>query len=908
MAQFKLFKMIIKTVLTLLFMMYFDGVTKGHVRSDVVSIGAVFDKTTDEIQEAFKLAVIQFSNANRTRWEFQLFVDVINTADAFKLSRLICNQFNRNVISMLGAVMADSFDTLHSYTNTFQLPFMTPWFPEKVIPPSSGLKDYAVSMRPDYHQAVIDTITYYGWKNVIFIYDSHDGLLRLQQLYQSLHPSNATFRITNVKRISNATDVIEFLGALEKLDRWTNKYVVLDSSTQIAKEALILHVRSVQLGRRNYHYFLSGLVMDDRWEKKITEFGAINITGFRIVDFTRRFVRNFSEMWKRETISAQAALMYDGVQVLIDAIFRLLRKKPDILRGLTRRSARSSSNKTLDCFPKIGTGTYEIGDKISRLIKKTDLEGLTGPLRFDEKGTRCNFSLQVVEMTVNRDLVKIGTWYDHKGLITRIKRPKYAVGKYNRNKTYIVSTIEEPPYVIRDQEPAVTYPFRGFCVDLAFLIFQKMEINYELRTVKDGKYGKENTRRAGGWDGMVGELIRKEADLAIAPLTVTPEREGVVDFSKPFLSFDAKPEKPDFENASTVFTFLHPLSKEIWLCILFSMFAVSIVLFFVSRFSPSEWRLVSVTESQSNEHNEVATTKTTVINEFSFWNSIWFSIGSFMQQGSDISPRSLSGRIVGAVWWFFTLVVICSYTANLASYLTLARISDPTQLYIKVTSCPEDLLYGQQQPELIEPPTTESSEVVDEHGWLFFLLDRSSLSWKKNTIERPCEMVVTTTKPGLIDFAVAFPKGSELRDGVNIVLQKLRKDGDLQILLRKWFIKTECEAHEQSFNGLELTLGQVAGLFYILMGGLLLALAVALFEFFQYGRVQAAKANIPLRAAFKAKSRLPNLPEIKTTQRPAPQREQERIDWNSGPYSGYYTPASHIAQEETALRASFAQV
>lgn len=45
--------------------------------------------------------------------------------------------------------------------------------------------------------------------------------------------------------------------------------------------------------------------MDDRWEKKITEFGAINITGFRIVDFTRRFVRNFSEMWKRETISVR---------------------------------------------------------------------------------------------------------------------------------------------------------------------------------------------------------------------------------------------------------------------------------------------------------------------------------------------------------------------------------------------------------------------------------------------------------------------------------------------------------------------------------------------------------------------------------------------------------------------------
>lgn len=47
-------------------------------------------------------------------------------------------------------------------------------FPQ-VIPPSSGLIDYAVSMRPDYHRAVIDTITHYGWKNVIYIYDSHDG-------------------------------------------------------------------------------------------------------------------------------------------------------------------------------------------------------------------------------------------------------------------------------------------------------------------------------------------------------------------------------------------------------------------------------------------------------------------------------------------------------------------------------------------------------------------------------------------------------------------------------------------------------------------------------------------------------------------------------------------------------------
>lgn len=37
--------------------------------------------------------------------------------------------------------------------------------------------DYALSLRPEYHQAILDVIAYYGWKNIIYIYDSHDGKL-----------------------------------------------------------------------------------------------------------------------------------------------------------------------------------------------------------------------------------------------------------------------------------------------------------------------------------------------------------------------------------------------------------------------------------------------------------------------------------------------------------------------------------------------------------------------------------------------------------------------------------------------------------------------------------------------------------------------------------------------------------
>lgn len=37
-------------------------------------------------------------------------------------------------------------------------------------------------------------------------------------------------------------------------------------------------------------------------------------------------------------------------------------------------------------------------------------------------------------------------------------------------------------------------------------------------------------------------------------------------------------------------------------------------------------------------------------------------------------PKALSTRIIGGIWWFFTLIIISSYTANLAAFLTVERM------------------------------------------------------------------------------------------------------------------------------------------------------------------------------------------------------------------------------------------
>lgn len=40
-------------------------------------------------------------------------------------------------------------------------------------------------------------------------------------------------------------------------------------------------------------------IMDDRWETEVIEYGAINITGFRIVDVNRRYVKDILEGWRK---------------------------------------------------------------------------------------------------------------------------------------------------------------------------------------------------------------------------------------------------------------------------------------------------------------------------------------------------------------------------------------------------------------------------------------------------------------------------------------------------------------------------------------------------------------------------------------------------------------------------------
>jgi ABC-type amino acid transport substrate-binding protein len=47
-------------------------------------------------------------------------------------------------------------------------------------------------------------------------------------------------------------------------------------------------------------------------------------------------------------------------------------------------------------------------------------------------------------------------------------------------------------------------------------------------------FSQEGDDKIKRWDGMIGELINYQADMIIAPLTISPERAEDIEFTKPF--------------------------------------------------------------------------------------------------------------------------------------------------------------------------------------------------------------------------------------------------------------------------------------------------------------------------------------------------------------------------------------
>ncbi|XP_034749748.1 glutamate receptor 2-like [Etheostoma cragini] len=767
--------------------------------SPSVQIGGLFPRGADQEYSAFRVGMFQFGMA-----DFRLtpHIDNLEVANSFAVTNCFCSQFSRGVYAIFGFYDKKSVNTITSFCETLHVSFITPSFP------AEGMNQFVLQMRPDIKGPLVSLVEYYKWEKFAYLYDSDRGLSTLQVILDTAAEKKWVVTAINVGNLKDERKDEAYRSLFQDLEIRKERRIILDCEQDKVKDIM---EQVITIGRhvKGYHYIIANLGFVDGDLSKI-QYGGANVSGFQIVDFDDPVVAKFDQQWE-----ALEEKEYPGADARI----------------------------------------------------RVRVDGLTGNIQFDQYGKRINYSVTVMELK-NNGPVKIGYWNEvDKMVVTKSDLyPNDTMGM--ENKTVIVTTILEAPYVMMKKNSELFQDndrYEGYCVDLAAEIAKHCGIRYQLKIVGDGKYGARDAETK-IWNGMVGELVYGKADIAVAPLTITLVREEVIDFSKPFMSLGIsimikKPQK----SKPGVFSFLDPLAYEIWMCIVFAYIGVSVVLFLVSRFSPYEWTL-----EEPEDGALPLTTEST--NEFGIFNSLWFSLGAFMRQGCDISPRSLSGRIVGGVWWFFTLIIISSYTANLAAFLTVERMVSPIESAEDLAKQTE-IAYGtldsgstkeffrrskialfdkmwqymkSAEPSVFVKKTSEGVlRVRKSKGKYAYLLESTMNEYIEQ--RKPCDTMKVGGNLDSKGYGIATPKGSPLRNAVNLAVLKLNEQGLLDKLKNKWWYdKGECGSGggESKEKTSALSLSNVAGVFYILVGGLGLAMMVALVEFCYKSRAEAKKMKV----------------------------------------------------------------
>lgn len=279
-------------------------------------------------------------------------------------------------------------------------------------------------------------------------------------------------------------------------------------------------------------------------------------------------------------------------------------------------------------------------------------------------------------------------------------------------------------------------------------------------------------------------LVFQNATMVVASLSVNAQREEAIDFTKPFMTRYVTVIMKIPETPRRIFEFISPLSHTIYLCTFSACIIVACSLYFFEKNSAYEKR-----------------------EKVTFKDCVWLTFGTLLEGGTDGVPTTTSGRILLYTWCFFVLILVASYTANWAAFLTVKKFKAPVKSIYDLTS-QKEIQYGTVKSSAIlsffqtsnvetfrkigsEMINNQSNIVgssvegyrrVSEGGYGFFW-DSTVNAFKTNR-----ECLLTTIGPEFAPrgYAIGVPPGATYLDEFSINILRLGDSGFLDQLQQKY--------------------------------------------------------------------------------------------------------------------------
>ncbi|XP_075752246.1 glutamate receptor ionotropic, kainate 2 isoform X3 [Rhipicephalus microplus] len=835
----------------------------------------------------------------------------LNAVDILRSSKKLCGLLEQGVLAVLAPLQRETSSLVRTACFRHRITHFyshrdddKQW---RIAPDSVSI---TLSPSPvELSRALQDLVEAQRWTHFTLIYERPEALVRLRGLLNQRLSSDAKLVPVSLHMLTVEEDPRPLLREIAKSGDCN---LVLDLTAERLAEVLNL---AQKLGLvTEYHSYIV-TTLQDMHTLDLTHFrnSGTNLTGFELLN---------RELWEQDISVVRNAYARKGLHPvflgqrpssnLVRTDAALAQDAANLLvRALQRLAAAGNLSRipVAHCRGEHSSAAWEQSNQLVNAVKKTPFSGLTGPIRLDPLGRRRNVSLYVVKLK-RRGLTAVGTWSATSGLhIARTEKAfQEEVLSTLRNKTMRITTILNAPYVMVKSSAHKLRGndrFEGFCVDLLREISRYLDFRYRIKLVRDGAHGSRDAQ--GRWNGMVRELVDREADLAVGDITITSSREEAVDFTLPFMTLGVSILFRKNQEEHSLLFFLSPLSFDVWLCVAAAHVVISLLLCWVTRVQTFRWRrstaahthycceceqtsaycshdcvgekvcesayvdvinvkdysnnLITHTDCRKSSGCDSVGSTDIVKNRLTLLNSLWFTISSIMQQGCEPLPRSTSTCIICATWWLFSFVLVSSYTANLASFLTRERLKLPIES-VEDLAKQSEIRYGCVRSGSTQAFFQESKHETYERMWqamrydlaqsntkgvarvrsggYAFLMESTSIEY---VVQRECQL---TQIGGLLDskgYGIALPPGSPYRSFFSSAILRLQENGTLQMLKERWWKFRHASRHCPGEDGpsrpgsaSELGLPKLGGVFVVLLSGLGLACLIAFAEFFLKAR------------------------------------------------------------------------
>lgn len=289
--------------------------------------------------------------------------------------------------------------------------------------------------------------------------------------------------------------------------------------------------------------------------------------------------------------------------------------------------------------------------------------------------------------------------------------------------------------------------------------------------------------------GLIQAVANGVYDIVVGDVTITSLRREIVGFSNAI--FDSSQRiivRKEPAADVDLLSYLKPFSINLWMMLLAACVCAAILVCLLER-----------------QHN-VALQHRTLLSSAAM--SMWYSIGTIMGYGADFHATTAAGRIITIGLYILSLVFVATYTANLASDLTVSKSKN-------IISGIDDIKNG-------KVPFSRFGIRVGTVGEEYYLREISGgnrnffpLKSRKDLYEKLlnkaidasfmdagvaeyvtnnvyCNLTLVGVDFDKSSFGIVIPKQWLYAQDLDVNILALRESGVLDDLKRKWFQSSVC--------------------------------------------------------------------------------------------------------------------